>query len=346
MIRTLHRFIVSFIVIAILVSLGSALPFQKAHAAEGEFYLQVSPSPLVTTLKPGQKAVLDLKVRNAGTEIEKLTIAPHSFKMKNDGKIELNDVATPEIAGWLNFSAKDFTVAPGQLFEQKVTIEIPKEAGFSYSFAFLIKRADADPDITKGQELKGQVAVFALLNIDRPGAKRELQIETISSEAGIYEYLPATLKLRLKNTGNTIVQPAGDVFIQRGTNDETPIDTLAVNKNASYILPDTTRELLVEWSNGFPATKKDSSGNEYLDWNWQNLANIRIGHYTAKAIVIYNDGQRDIPIVAEVGFWVIPWKILLGILLVAGLIGFGLWSILSKVIRFSRGGKQSIRLGK
>lgn len=321
-----------------------------AHAAEGEFYLQVSPSPLVATLKPGQQSTLDLKIRNAGTQQEKLTIVPRSFKVNSSGKVEFNDALPPEVASWLKFSAKDFSVAPGQQYEQKMTIDVPKDAGFSYSFALLITRQDTPSlDINKGQELKGQVAVFALLNIDRPGATRELKLEKLSTEAGIYEYLPSTVTLRLKNTGNTIVQPAGDIFMQRGSQDESPIDTLPVNKSGGYILPGTVRELSAQWDNGFPVVRKGTEQgvpSEHLDWNWGNLSNIRIGHYTAKAVVIYSDGQRDIPLVAEVGFWVIPWKLLLGALAIAALLLFGVWSIISKMTHFTGRKKQKIRLRK
>jgi hypothetical protein len=344
----LRRVFIACIIFATVLGANSLFP-ANANAAEGEFYLQVSPSPLVTTLKPGQQSTLDLKVRNAGTETEKLTITPRSFKVNNDGKVEFNDTQAPEVAEWINFREKDFSVEPGQWFDQQVTIDVPKDAGFSYSFALLITRQKAEtPNVDKGQELKGQVAVFALLNIDRPGAVRELQLESLKTEAGIYEYLPSKLDLRLKNTGNTIVRPSGNVFIQRGSQDTEPIDTLAVNQAGGYILPGTVRSLAVDWDNGFPVVKKDtqqSPTREYVDWDWSNLSNIRFGHYTAKAVVIYNDGQRDIPLMAEVGFWVIPWKLLLGVLVILALLAFGVWSVVRQIMRLSRrGSKRSVRL--
>lgn len=304
------------------------------HAAEGEFFLQVSPSPLVATLKPGQQTTLDLKIRNAGTQTEQLTINPRSFKIDNvSGEVEFNDTTPPEVAGWLQFGAKSFAIAPGQTFDQKIIINVPKDAGFSYSFAFLIQRQDvaAQPQLSAGQNLKGQVAIFALMNIDRPGATRELKIDDFTSESGMYENLPATLHLRLKNTGNTIVQPAGDVFIQRNLNDTTPITTIPANGKGGYILPGTIRTLEVKW-------------NEANNQSWTNF---RIGYYVAKAVVIYNDGVRDVPVMAEVGFWIIPWKILGGITIILIVLGFGIWTIISKVWKLSGRSRKpkSMRLG-
>jgi hypothetical protein len=333
--------------LAIILAFASVtLIASGTHAAEGEFYLQVSPSPLVATLKPGQKSTLSVKIRNAGTQSEKLKIEPRSFKVTNDGNVELNDTQTPEIARWLHFSSPEFSIEPGQTYEQKVDVDVPKDAGFSYSFALMITRQQtASPMFDKGQELKGKVAIFALLTIDKPGATRELKLETITSDAKVYEYLPATITIRLKNTGNTITQPSGNLFIQRKSADKEPLDTLNINDSGGYILPDTTRDLTIKWANGFPAVKQNNEQKDYLDWNWENLANFRIGYYTAKAVVVYNDGHHDVPIVADVGFWVIPWKILLGLLLVLVLLLFGVWSLISKALPV-RKRKQSVHFRK
>lgn len=309
-----------------------------AHAAEGEFYLQVSPSPLVVTLKPGQTTSYDLRIRNAGSTPEKLAIAPRTFTVKDNGDIVFDDTKKPpEIGDWVSFSHENFTVAPGEWYTQKVKFAIPQEAGFSYSFALVISRADGSQTENSGRALKGSVGIFALVNIDKPGATRILELEDVSAEHGVYEYLPAKINVRLKNTGNSIVRPGGNVFIQRGSNDPAPINTLPLNETEGHILPGNSRTLAVNWLQGYPSTTITTDGNgqtkEEQDWNLTHLSDIRIGYYTAKVVAIYNDGQRDIPVMGEVGFWVIPWKIILGIVAVVGLIGAGAWSITSKLVK-------------
>ncbi len=346
----LRRFYSFLVVFLVAVGIGGTYT-TPVSAAEGEFNLQVSPSPLVATLQPGQQSTLDLKIRNASaTSAEKLTIIPRAFKIASDGQIEFNNDTPPEVANWLRFSEKDFTVSPGEWFTQRITIDIPRDAGFSYSFALVITRQGDHPAISRGQELKGQVAVFTLLNIDKPGATRQLELESLKTEAGVYEYLPSTFTLRLKNTGNTIAQPAGNLFVQRGSNDTNPLGTLQINQGGGYILPGTVREMTVKWADGFPVIKEDASqspSRKYEEWDLKNILNIRFGHYVAKAVVVYNDGQRDIPLVAEVGFWVIPWKLLLGGLLLLGLIGFGVWSLVRQLTGMSRRPRRSkIRLRK
>ena len=338
MYRVTRRLLLAAIVAAVALSVLIAL--RPASAQNGEFYLQVSPSPLVSTLKPGQATTLELKIRNAGTQTENLKIAPRSFKITQDQQFELDDTKQPEVAGWIKFSEPRFTVKAGQTYTQRVTINVPKEAGFSYSFILLINRADDIQPEDGSAALKGSVALFTLLNIDRPGATRQLEVAKFTTSKGVYEYLPTEFDIDFKNTGNTIVQPAGSLFVQRSSNDQNPLGTLAVNDSNGYILPGTTRTLRVNWEDGFPVTRTttgpDGKTSNHTDWNWNNIGNIRFGKYTAKLVAIYNDGQRDVPVLAEVTFWVIPWKIMLGVLVVILLVGFGIWSFVIKAVRLGR----------
>jgi len=337
--KHLRRIILSLVVISAAISGSLISRPQTVVAAEGEFYLEVSPSPLVTTLKPGESKTLDFKIRNAGPKAENLKIEPRSFKVNDStGEIQFDDTKPPEIADWINFKAKTFTVNPGEWYDQQLTINVPKDAGFSYSFAMLITR-DSKTSPQPGRSIKAQIGIFVLLNIDRPGAIRKLEIEKVSTDKGIYEYLPSTINVRLKNTGNTIAQPAGDIFIQRNSNDSTPIDNLAVNGKGGYILPGTVRVLSTQWDDGFPIKRTittDAGTSEKLEWNWASLSKIRVGYYTAKVVAVYNDGQRNIPITGEVGFWVIPWKILGALLIIVILLGVGIWSLITKVFGFSQ----------
>lgn len=299
---------------------GALMPFQAYAVGEGNFSLQVSPSPMVTTVKPGETKDLELKIRNASTSAEELKIEARSFRFDSiTGEVKLNDTTPSEISEWINFSHPVFTIQPGEWFTQKVRLTLPEETGFSYSFAMLISRTSLPKTNSAGQLLNGSVAVFTLINVDRPGATRQLDLTSLTASQTIYEYLPATFNIKLKNTGNTIVQPYGNLFVNRGSDTtNTPAATLPVNSNQSYLLPGTERTLTATWSDGFPLykTTTDNIGktSTSLSWNWENLQHFRFGRYTAKIVAVYNDGTRDVPIEREVTFWVIPWKAILATL--------------------------------
>lgn len=293
-----------------------------AHATDNNFALQVSPSPLVTTLKPGETKTVELKIRNASAEAETLKIEARSFTFRSsDGTIELDDTLAPAFANWLTLPAPGFTVQPGEWQTQTIRIHLPENTGFSYSFALVISRNAATDSVNNGRLLKGSVAVFTLINVDRPGAKKKIDISSITTDKSVYEFLPATVTVRVKNTGNTIARPYGNIYIQRGETGD-PLATLAVNDTQAYILPGTERNLTANWSDGFPVytTDTDASGKSSttLNWNFDYLRKFRFGQYTAKVVAVYNDGTRDVPIVGEVTFWVIPWKAILGLVLAIG----------------------------
>ncbi len=316
-----------------------------------DFSLQVTPSPIVTTLKPGTTTELELKIRNAGTGLETLKIEPRSFKIDdNTGQVQINDTELPEIASWISYSAPTFTVRPGEWFTEKVRIAVPKDAGFSYWFTEMISRTtNPDAVASGGRLIKGSLGVFTLINIDRPGATRRLEVDSFGTTEDIYEYLPATLNIKLKNTGNTIVQPSGNVFIERGSNDTKPLAVLSVNDKKGYILPGSSRLLQPDWNDGFPSfdvtVSPDGSQKKAENWDWSKLSHFRIGSYTAKLVAVYNDGERDVPLQKEVSFWVLPWKIILGAVIVCSILLFGVWSIGRKMwALFHKGRRRVMRM--
>lgn len=332
------------LVLAVLLTCGLALSnLAPVFAADPptDFSLQVTPSPLVVTLKPGQTTQLELKIRNAGTGTENLKIEPRSFQFSSStGQVELNDTTPPDISNWISFNKPLFTVQPGEVFTQGVKFALPKDTGFSYSFALVISR-QTQTKVTSGRALEGSLAVFTLVNVDRPGATRKLDVATFSISKHVYEYLPAKLNVTLKNSGNTIVQPFGNIFVQRGSTAKTPLASLTFNSQKSYILPGTSRSLDSSWVSGFPYYKSvsadDGKTKQKLVWNWSKVSDFRIGRYTAKLVAVYDDGNgHDIPIEGEVSFWVFPWKILLGLLVVALLVLFGLYSLVKKIISIIR----------
>ncbi len=306
-----------------LLVVGLLASIARAVDQSNGFSLQVSPSPLVATIKPGETKDLELKIRNAGAETEELKIESRKFSVnRQTGEVSLDDAAPSEIAQWVTYSAPKFKVNPGEWYTQKIHVALPKQSGFSYSLALIISRTQNPQATESGRLIKGSVAVFTLLNVDRPGAVRKIDITEFKASQSIYEYLPAQFSISFRNTGNTIVQPYGNVFIQRGSNDTTPIATLPVNDKGGYLLPDTPRTLDTTWSIGFPVFESPQAGSSdrHLRWDWSKMADFRIGPYTAKLVAIYNDGERDVPIEREVTFWVIPWRTILIITAVVGLL--------------------------
>lgn len=300
----------------------------KAGAAGNDFNIQVSPSPLVVTLQPGKQQTATLTVRNATNHTETLYPKVVGFKVdKTTKNVALEDTPPAGMDQWVTFTSSVLNIAPGGTQTLDIVYHTPSNVGFSYYHAVTLSRkADAAP--ADGVHLQGAVAVFCLVNIDRPDAKRALTIESFKAGRSNYQYLPATFDIDIKNTGNVIAQPSGTLFIQRSFDSAKPVATLPINPGSNYILPDTTRSFETTWSSGFPLYVTNKDGERHLSWDWKRVSDLRFGRYVAKVVLVYNDGQRDVPLIASYSFWVIPWTLLLvilivGVVLIMGLLGWG-----------------------
>jgi hypothetical protein len=295
-------------------------------AASGDFNVQVSPSPVVVTLTPGKQQTSTLTVRNLTNHPETLYPKLSGFEVDKTSKnVKLLDEVPLGVAEWVSFKSPSVTIAPGGTQTLEITYNPPKDAGFSYSVAITLSRDQNATIPQDGVQLRGAIAVFCLINIDRPDAKRALTIESFTGDKSSYQFLPATFTLTVKNTGNTISQPKGTLYIQRSFDSTKPIATYSLNTGNNYVLPGTSREFKNEWNSGFPLYVKDKDGKRHVSWDWKHLSDLRFGKYTAKVVMVYNDGKRDVPVITSYSFWVIPWTLILILLIIAVILGMGIF---------------------
>jgi len=324
------RKLLAVLAIAFAYTLSPLATASSQAVDDGGFAVQVTPSPLIATIEPGKKTTLELRINNSGASKEGFTMDLRSFTIdKESGKVDLLNESPKEVEPFVSFERPEFMLEPGEWINQRVIIDTPADAGFSYSFAIMVVRDKKSVPQNGGAVIEGSVAVFTLLNVSRSDATRELRVVEFSSVKKVYEYLPASLSLKISNSGNTIVAPKGNIFISRQQDDLDPIKVLQINESGGYILPESTRTLDVQWQDGFPAYKTVGD-QQKLTWDFEKLSQLRIGRYTAKAIVIYDDGERDVPVEALVTFWVIPWKLITGALLILVLLVVGVFTILKK----------------
>lgn len=330
-------FTISFIAVLLMPAFFA----NNAKAQQSGFSVQVTPSPIVETLQPGVQKTIELKIRNTGTQVEEYKMGLRSFTFEDKtGQVLLKDEPPKEVADWVSFKDPIFRIAAGEWFTQRITFSPPTTAGFAYSFAITVARSQPQTQTEGKAAIEGSVAIFTLLSIDRPGATRKLEIVSFSSQKKLYEYLPATFTLRLKNSGNTIVKPGGNVYIQHTENSADPLSVLPLNDTGAYILPGSERTVSMQWKDGFPVYVVVDN-KQSLTWDWGTAQKLRIGRFTAKAIVVYNDGQRDIPIETAVSFWVIPWKFIIVAVLFIGILAVGIITIIKKVVQKARKPKKA-----
>jgi hypothetical protein len=322
--------IVLVTILGIIVSSAFNSPALAQSATNSQaFNVEISPLPIDVNAKPGVTTSTDLRVRNAGTKPETLKIVLKTFSAEGpDGHVVIHD-PTPndDFTKWVSFDKTIFTIPAGQWQTIKMNISTPKTAAFGYYYAVEFELANPPKSQPGTARVQGAVAVFVLLNVDAPGASRRIEVTSFKANHSTYEFLPVNFSIQVRNTGNVHTAPRGNIFIKRGSHQ---VDVIPVNATEGMVLPKSNRVFTAAWQNGFPVYTiirddngqpiKDAHGKtkQQLKWDFSKVSKLRFGHYTAQLFLVYNDGQRDIPITGTLSFWVIPWRlvgIIFGILL-------------------------------
>jgi hypothetical protein len=328
-----------------IVFLGIWLhPAPVQAAPDDGFNVITSPLPINLQTKPGTTTTTDIRVKNGSTKTEKLKVSLMKFSAYGEeGKPSLQDRATgDDYFDWVTFSPSLFDAPPDTWITIKMTIKLPSTAAFGYYYAAVISRGGPAPT-TNGKEnvLIGSTAVLVLVDAQVPGANRTASISSFTANKSFYEFLPANFTVKIHNSGNVHLKPTGNIFISRGGK---TVATLDVNSVSGNVLPSSNRIFTTAWSDGFPVyTQKMANGKTVLDkndkpvtsltWDFSKTSHLKFGHYTAHLVMAYDNGTRDVPMEATVQFWVVPWRIFGGSLLLLILASSGLWSFVSKIYR-------------
>jgi hypothetical protein len=334
---------VSIVLFLLVVLFFPSVSFAQTTNAESGLRLITSPLPINLVTEPGKSITTELKVKNGGAQDETLKIELMKFKAyQENGKPQLLErEPADDFLDWVTFSEPTFTLAPDEWKTVVATFTVPDTASFGYYYAFIFSRAaDAAAPESRETAIVGGTAVLVLLEARIPDAKREITVAKFSADKKFYEFLPATFSIRLENTGNVHIAPRGNIFIDHGRTKDIAI--LEVNSEKGNILPDSSRIFDARWEDGFPRytakiqdekTVLDEQGNPMLElmWDWNDASKLRFGKYTAKLLLIYDDGAQDIPIEGEINFWVIPWRLLGGVIIVVLFFLIGIRSTLQKI---------------
>ncbi|HTE22289.1 MAG TPA: hypothetical protein VK674_04585 [Candidatus Limnocylindria bacterium] len=332
----------SLLLATVLFAVLQPAPVAAQTASGGRLDLTSSPLPISLKAKPGKTVETELRVRNSGTKTEKLKVGLMKFSaFGEEGKPRLEERAPgDDYFNWVKFSKTQLEARPNEWQSVKMTITLPETAAFGYYYAVTFTRADAEAaEGNLESAVRGGSATLVLLEADVPGAKRDVSLQEFTASKRTYEFLPARFTIKLHNNGTVHTAPTGTIFINKGSQQ---VAALGVNQTKGNILPDSSRVYAAAWDEGFPAYRakeadgqvvlKDGEPEYELKWDTNKLKNLRFGKYSATLVMVYDDGTRDVPLEATVSFWVIPWRLIGGGLLVAVFVGIGIWSTGRKVI--------------
>lgn len=343
---SLNKTFLALILLVIVVSFMGRIAYaqEDVTSAPAGINLTLTPTFVNLVTDPGESVDTSIRITNNNNFTEYLQIEIRTFEPSNDGN---SPVIRPlgegdDFGEWVSFSEEEFSVDPNEVKVVDVEINPPADSSLGYYYAFIITRQNSE-EVDGNAAVAGGTAVLALLEVRSENAKRELQIEDFKPKKLFYEYLPAELDITVRNNGNIHAVPVGDIFIDSMTTKE--VASAPVNSGRGNILPQSTRTYTVNFDDGFAVrtAKTDKDGNVVRDRNgnieyttkfdFSKMDKFRIGKYEANVILVYDNGERDVPIQATVSFWIIPWKIIGGALIVLILVLLGLKSAIAPVFR-------------
>lgn len=335
----------TYLLVSLLVLLGSlVLPAAPVSAVSAGFNLTTSPSPISLTASPGSTVTSEFRVLNNAPQLEHLKVGLMKFRSTGEtGRPNLYERGPGDsYFDWIKFTPSSFDAPTGQWIKVKMTITVPKTASLGYYYAVTFQRSNNEaPDAKQTASVIGASATLVLLDVVTPNQHPKLTIANFTTNHGVYQYLPATLSIRVHNTGNIHMHPGGNIFIKRGGK---TVATLDVNPFQGNILPSSYRVFTSDWRDGFPiyqdkqvdgkpALTKSGQPDRSLHWDLTKVTKLRFGRYTAQALVVYNDGTRDVPLEATTSFWVIPWTFLLIITAFILFVLAGVWFVGRHLLR-------------
>lgn len=309
--------------------------------------LTVSPISLLLEADPGTQVSSTIRILNNATETEYLTLELATFAAAPGGTqpVIRPFTDTEPQKDWLTFSEKNITALPGEWKTVGVTFAPPRESSLSYYYAIIVKR-QSDVVAAEGESVvTGAPAILVLSTVHSPNARQELRLGSFSTKQRVYEFLPSEFEVTVENTGNVHLAPFGNVFIDSGTTKDLAV--LSVNAGNGMVLPGSSRVFATSWAEGFPVYKpvlednkpvfnKDGSPKQKLSWDFSQMNKLRFGKYTAQLLMVYDNGERDVPVESTLTFWVVPWRFLAAAVTVVLFVVLGITASVAFVLRTLR----------
>jgi hypothetical protein len=304
--------------------------YASAAAAGSASNLTTSPISTDLAISPGHSATTTLQVENNSASAVQVAIELRTFKAT--GTTGQAAITTPppgdDSLSYVHFSQTTFTAQPGVFTPVQMTVSLPATAALGYYYAVLFKPVLPTTSAHRTNTVTLSNAILILVDSGSANEKRQLDVTSFTASKKFYQYLPATFNITVHNSGSIFLPPAGNIYISRSSAATGHImATLSLNTSGGRVLPDSSRTFSATWNDGFPVYQTETASGqpvfnkkdqpiEQLHWNFADTNHFRFGKYYARLTLVYDNGQRDVPIYGVVSFWVIPWKLILLALLV------------------------------
>lgn len=301
----------------------------SATYAQENLNLTASPSSFDLSMQTGTSRNEILRIHNNNDSALPIVISLKKIIPDTNGSLILEDFQpTDDYKNFITFDTTTVTAQPHEWTIIPFQIKIPQNAAFSYYWAIAIQTGTNTTEAIKpGTKLTAAVAIPVLLRVERNGTIFNADFTDFRASSLFSEYLPTTFLSTIMNKSNVHIKPIGNIFIKDWFGNQ--IAVIPINKEAGNILPSAKRTFTSAWDDSFITEEPviiNGKTTIHTVFHFDKLLNLRMGKYTATALVVVSGDKKDLSYTLTTTFWVFPWKIIIGLFIVIFLAGVGLIS--------------------
>lgn len=275
--------------------------------AQSSLSIGVSPSSKILKAQPGETYSDEIVFWNLSEDTDTYKIYVRGFRQIENQPgtaIILTDEEESEAlysaSKWITIDKESLELVPNKNTKLKYTVNVPLDVtnGEYTAQIFLISESDAKiPGTAAFTNLAAGMPILIQIGDE---FVENAELLRFTAEKKTYEKVNVQFLTQIKNIGDTHITPAGEIVIENIFKQE--VARIPFNRNRQSLLRDNLGNYVDNWSqSGYLSPSKV----------------LAIGPMKAKLLVTYRSVQPGFAtLFAESTFWIIPWKLLLGILLV------------------------------
>lgn len=286
------------------LSIGMSPSYKKETVEEGKVYSE----ELVVWNLTSSPQTYDIVVRG----FRQVENTPGTAIMLSEEEEVINAYSASK---WITLSQNEITLTPNKNEKIYYKISIPQgvaKGEYNAIISLISRTTNKQNETSAATSLSSGLPI--LLKIG-DNFLESAELLGFNTDKKIYEK-PNTLFLtNLKNLGETHITPKGDISVTNIFNQE--VARIPFNKDQQSIL-------------------RGNSADYRTKWELNSLLNedkkLVVGPMKAKAVITYRSIQPGFAVLTgETSFWIIPWKYILGLLLLIVII-----TIIIKLVKKKR----------
>lgn len=269
--------------------------------------LTVSPVKIELSAAAGESLVGSFKLTNEQDKEGDYYVSFANFEAQGETGAPLFTDGNEGLASWMQLLPSELTsvhLNVGETKEISYQVDVPEDASPGGHFAAIFWGTSSETDESQGVALGAKVGILVFLTVE--GGIQEkggfLEFDTLNGE-NVFNTLPIGFFYRIQNEGVDRIIPEGNLTIKNilGLNSWQS----SINKNQNNVLPTSIRRFEESWED-LSLAPVEMSFLEKAEHQWQYFA---LGYYTAELDVKL--GASSEASIATVGFWVLPWQLLI-----------------------------------